>query len=75
MASGSSIRSSSRSRSDENPSNLGGYANYLVGSLKVDAVYVFPDPAIEVRQLYDALGPTGARIIGTTLPTLVRVAG
>ena len=53
---------------DENPSNLGGYANYLAGSLKVDAVYVFPDPAIEVRQLYDTLGPTGAKIIGTTLP-------
>ena len=34
----------------------------------MDAVYVFPDPAIEVRQLYDALGPTGAKIIGTTLP-------
>ncbi len=53
---------------DEDPSRLGGWANYVVGSLKVDAVYVFPDPAIEVRQLYDSLGQTGAKIIGTTLP-------
>jgi hypothetical protein len=53
---------------DENPGNLGGYANFIVGSLKVDAVYVFPDPAIEVRQLFDSLGPSGAKIIGTTLP-------
>ena len=37
---------------DEDPSRLGGWANYVVGSLKVDAVYVFPDPALEVRQLY-----------------------
>lgn len=53
---------------DESESNLGGYANYLVGSLKVDAVYVFPDPKIEVRQLYDTLGQTGVKIIGTHLP-------
>ena len=53
---------------DEDPSRLGGWANYIVGSLKVDAVYVFPDPAIEVRQLYDSLGQTGAQIIGTSLP-------
>jgi hypothetical protein len=53
---------------DEDPSRLGGWANYVVGSLKVDAVYVFPDPALEVRQLYDSLGQTGAKIIGTTLP-------
>jgi hypothetical protein len=54
--------------SGEDPSRLGGWANYTVGSQKVDAVYVFPDPAIEVRQLYDSLGQTGAKIIGTTLP-------
>ena len=53
---------------DEDPSRFGGWANYLVGSLKVDALYVYPDPAIEVRQLYDSLGQTGAQIIGTTLP-------
>jgi hypothetical protein len=53
---------------EESPSNFGGYANSMVGSLKVDTVYVFPDPAIEVRQLYDSLGQTGAKIIGTTLP-------
>ena len=53
---------------DEDPSRLGGWANYVVGSLKADAVYVFPDPALEVRQLYDSLGQTGAKIIGTTLP-------
>ncbi|HET6846415.1 MAG TPA: hypothetical protein VFH29_06240 [Anaerolineales bacterium] len=52
----------------EDPSRLGGWANYVVGNLKVDAVYVFPDPTIEVRQLYDSLGQTGAKIIGTTLP-------
>ena len=53
---------------DEDPSRFGGWANYLVGSLKVDALYVYPDPTIEVRQLYDSLGQTGAQIIGTTLP-------
>ena len=52
----------------EDPSRLGGWANYTVGNQKVDAVYVFPDPDIEVRQLYDSLGQTGAKIIGTTLP-------
>jgi hypothetical protein len=54
--------------SAEDPSRLGGWANYLVGSLKVNAVYVYPDPTIEVRQLYDSLGQTGVQIIGTTLP-------
>lgn len=54
--------------SDEEPSRLGGWANYLVGNLKVDAVYVYPDPKIEVRQLYDALGQTGAQIIGASSP-------
>lgn len=53
---------------DEDPSRLGGWANYVVGNLKVDAVYVFPDAALEVRQLYDSLGQTGAKIIGTTVP-------
>lgn len=52
----------------EDPSLFGGWANYLVGNLKVDALYVYPDPAIEVRQLYDSLGQTGAQIIGTDLP-------
>ena len=54
---------------EEDPSRLGGWANYLVGSLKVDALYVFPDPALEVPQLYESLGQTGAQIIGTTLPS------
>lgn len=54
---------------DEDPSRLGGWANWLVGSQKVDALYVYPDPAIEVRQLYDSLGQTGAQIIGTVLPS------
>jgi hypothetical protein len=53
---------------NEDPSRFGGWANYLVGSLKVDALYVYPDPGIEVRQLFDSLGQTGAQIIGTTLP-------
>jgi hypothetical protein len=53
---------------DEAPSNFGGWANYLVGNLKVDALYVYPDPRIEVRQLFDSLGQTGAQIIGTSLP-------
>lgn len=52
----------------EDPSRMGGWANYVVGNLKVDAVYVFPDPAIEVRQLYDSLGQTGAKIMGAALP-------
>ena len=54
---------------DEKPNLLGGWANWLVGSQKVDAVYVFPDPALEVPQLYDPLGQTGVQIIGTTLPS------
>jgi hypothetical protein len=54
--------------SDEDPSRFGGWANYLVGSLHVDALYVYPDPRIEVRQLYDSLGQTGAQIIGGSLP-------
>lgn len=53
---------------DEDPSRFGGWANYLVGDLKVNAVYVYPDPAIEVPQLYESLGQTGAQIIGTSLP-------
>ena len=53
---------------DEDPSRLGGWANYLVGSLKVDALYVYPDPSLEVPQLYDSLGQTGAQIIGTVPP-------
>jgi len=54
--------------SDESESNFGGYANFMVGSLKVDAAYVFPDSRIEVRQLYDTLGQTGVKIIGTHVP-------
>jgi hypothetical protein len=54
--------------SDENPGRLGGWANYLVGSLKVDAVFVYPDPKIEVHQFYDSLGQTGAQIIGVSAP-------
>jgi hypothetical protein len=53
---------------DENPATLGGYANYLVGSLKVDALYLYPDPKVAVKQLYDSLGQTGAQIIGVTPP-------
>jgi hypothetical protein len=53
---------------DEDPSRFGGWANYLVGSLKVGALYVYPDPKIEVRQLYDALGQTGAQIITLSVP-------
>jgi hypothetical protein len=53
---------------DEDPSRFGGWANYLVGSLKVEALYVYPDPRIEVRQLYDSLGQTGAQIIGLMAP-------
>lgn len=56
---------------DEDPSRFGGWANYLVGSLKVDALYVFPDPKLEVPQLYDSLGQAGAQIIGTTPPNPV----
>ncbi len=54
--------------SDEDPGRLGGWANYAVGNLKVSALYVFPDPRLAVKQLYDALGQTGAQIIGVSLP-------
>jgi hypothetical protein len=54
--------------STEDPSKFGGWANYTVGTLKVDALYIFPDPKIEVKQLYAALGQTGAQIIGVSLP-------
>ncbi len=50
------------------PTRLGGWVNFLVGSQKVDAVYVYPDPKIGVQQLYDALGQTGAQIISVTVP-------
>ena len=54
---------------DEDPARLGGWANYMVGSLKVDAIYVYPAAALEVRQLYDSLGQTGAKIMGASLPS------
>lgn len=50
------------------PTRLGGWVNFLVGSQKADAVYVYPDPKIGVQQLYDALGQTGAQIISMTVP-------
>ncbi len=53
---------------DELPSRFGGYVNYLVGSQKVDAVYVYPDPKIAVQQLFDALGQTGAQTISVVVP-------
>ncbi len=51
------------------PTRLGGWANFLVGSQKVNAVYVYPDPKVGVQQLYDALGQTGAQIISLTVPS------
>lgn len=54
---------------DETPGRFGGYVNYLVGSQKVDALYVYPDPKIAIQQLYDALGQTGAQTISVTVPT------
>lgn len=53
---------------DELPSRFGGYVNYLVGSQKADAVYVYPDPKIAVQQLFDALGQTGAQTISVVVP-------
>ncbi len=50
------------------PARLGGWVNFLVGSQKADAVYVYPDQKIGVQQLYDALGQTGAQIISVTVP-------
>ncbi len=54
---------------DESPGRFGGYVNFLVGSQKVDALYVYPDPKIAIQQLYDALGQTGAQIISATVPS------
>ncbi len=54
---------------DEAPNRFGGYVNYLIGSQKVDAVYVYPDPKIAVQQLFDALGQTGAQTISVTIPS------
>jgi len=48
----------------ELPNMFGGYANYLVGTFKVEAVYVYPDPEIEVPQLYEALGRLAPRSSG-----------
>ncbi len=53
---------------DESPGRFGGYVNYLVGSQKVDALYVYPDPKIAIQQLFDSLGQTGAQIISVTVP-------
>lgn len=50
------------------PTRLGGWANFLVGTQKVNAVYVYPDPKVGVQQLYDALGQTGVQIISVTVP-------
>ena len=53
---------------DEDPKRYGGWANYLVGSLKVTALYMYPDPKLQVKQFYEALGGTGALIIGAAAP-------
>ncbi len=53
---------------DEDPRQFGGWANYAVGSLKLTAVYLYPDPKLTVKELYDALGQTGALIIGASPP-------
>ncbi len=54
---------------DEAPNRFGGYVNYLVGSQKVDAVYVYPDPKIAVQQIFDALGQTGVQTISVAEPS------
>jgi hypothetical protein len=53
---------------DEDPSRLGGWANYTVGNLKVNALYLYPDPKLAVKQLYESLGQTGAQIMGISAP-------
>lgn len=53
---------------DEDPNRFGGWVNFLVGDEKVDALYVYPDSKIAVKQLFDALGQTGAQIISVTVP-------
>jgi hypothetical protein len=53
---------------DEDPRKFGGWANYTVGSLKVTALYLYPDAKLGVKELYDALGQTGALIIGAAAP-------
>ncbi|MFN2119886.1 MAG: hypothetical protein ACK2T0_05810 [Anaerolineales bacterium] len=54
--------------SDQDPGQLGGWANYAVGSLKISALYLYPDPKLEVKQLLDGLGQTGAMVIGAAPP-------
>jgi hypothetical protein len=53
---------------DQEPGQLGGWANYAVGSLKLSALYLYPDPKLEVKQLLDGLGQTGAMVIGAAPP-------
>jgi hypothetical protein len=53
---------------DEDPRKFGGWANYAVGSLKMTALYLYPDAKLGVKQLYEALGQTGALIIGAAAP-------
>lgn len=51
---------------DQNPNSWG--LNYLVSSLKMSALYLYPDSKLGVKQLYEALGQTGALIIGAAAP-------
>ena len=51
---------------DQNPNSWG--LNYLVSSLKMSALYLYPDAKLGVKQLYEALGQTGALVIGAAAP-------
>jgi hypothetical protein len=58
---------------DQDPKNWG--LNYLVNAWKVSALYLYPDPKLLVKQVYEALGQTGALSIGAATPPDPKPAG
>ena len=53
--------------SAEVKSNYGGYATILIDKYKVDAIYLYPD--IAVQELTDYIATRGTQVIGTVLPS------
>ena len=51
---------------DELKGNYLGYANTLISQYRVDTIYLYPD--IQIKELTDQLGTTGAQYIGNSLP-------
>ena len=51
---------------DEVKANYLGYANTLISQYRVDTIYLYPD--IQIKELTDQLGTTGAQYIGNSLP-------